>query len=180
MLQQSIEKSTVSTITLFNSLVGDAKKHAGLKIKFFSIPLEDIIVMAWCDASFANVLDKPDDDVALKSQAGYVLGYAPRSVLQTKRGLVSVAAWLSHKIKRKVRSTLAAETLAGNESLEAADILRCHLYGAIRAEPIDRRRWRECALEVPVALPQTASLCTTFCTNVVAPRQKRGCVLILR
>ena len=36
--------------------------------------------------------------------------------------------------------------------MEAADILRSHLHEVLNATPIDRRSWRECIRDVPVAL----------------------------
>ena len=153
-LMQRISQAKVQDVLDFNSLVGDMKRDAHLTIKFYSIPLQDLEVIGWSDASFANVgvSADPDDEITLESQAGWVLGFTSRQALAQGQGKVSIAAWLSHKLKRKVRSTLAAETMAANECLESADILRAHLVEVTDKHPIDRRQWRDLVKRIPVTL----------------------------
>ena len=50
--------------------------------------------------------------------------------------------WKTHKIKRKVRSTIASEACAANKCLEASDLLRTHLVEILTGKPLDRKRWR--------------------------------------
>ena len=42
--------------------------------------------------------------------------------------------------------------MAGNECLEAADILRAHVHEAIKAGPIDRKTWRTAEKDIQKAL----------------------------
>ena len=153
-MQQGINAATVQTVLDHNTLIGAAKKGAGLEITYVSLPLEQIVVIGWCDASFCNVSSgrSKESDLCLESQAGYVLGFTTRDAVKRGEGPLSVAAWLSHKLKRKVRSTLAAEAMAGNECLEAADILRAHVHEAIKAGPIDRKTWRAAVKDIQKVL----------------------------
>ena len=40
---------------------------------------------------------------------------------------MSAMVWRSHRVKRVARSTLAAETMAALEAVEAADVIRAHM-----------------------------------------------------
>ena len=143
-IMQNITTAKVATVLRFNELVRNAKQGAHQKVIFEPIPLDEINVIGWCDASFANVDDGTvDDGVTLASQAGYVIGYASNEAVENGKGLVSIAEWLTHRLKRKVRSTLAAETMSANECLEAMDIHRAHLAELRSDGPLDRYQWRE-------------------------------------
>ena len=72
--------------------------------------------------------------------------------MNNKAGPVSIASWMAHRLKRKVRSTLAAESMGASECLEAADILRSHLAEVRMLGDFDRRHWRDNVKAVPVAL----------------------------
>eukprot|EP00974_Lingulodinium_polyedra_P099744 9662434-Lingulodinium_polyedra.AAC.1 len=67
--------------------------------------------MGWSDASFAHVKDKDEDDVPLASQGGYLLGFVAASETGQAQASLSICHWLSHKLPRKARSTLAAESM---------------------------------------------------------------------
>ena len=75
-------------------------------------------------------------DVPISTQAGLVIGVADKEILRTGHGPVNIVAFRSHKLKRKVRSTLAAETAAMNEAIEQGDLVRAHLI-----EFFGTRRW---------------------------------------
>ena len=61
-------------------------------------------------------------------QAGLIIMYAAdrEALLRGERVRVSLLIWKSHRIKRVVRSTLAAETMAALEAVEHADVMRGH------------------------------------------------------
>jgi hypothetical protein len=124
-----------------------------MSVRYAPVSLNELEVIAWCDASFANVAGaKDDDDVTLDSQAGYLIGLASPEAIKKGKGELSIVSWLSHKLKRKVRSTLAAETMSANEALEAADIFRAHLAEVRGGERLDRRRWHSLVKDVGVTL----------------------------
>ena len=53
--QQRIAKATVDDVLRFNRVVTKAKRDAHLKLLFPSVPFDKLAVIAWSDASFANV-----------------------------------------------------------------------------------------------------------------------------
>ena len=174
--QQAINSATVATVKHFNQMVALAVKDKHITIQVFPIELGELAVIAWCDASFANRLSEtvPDDGsdeppCPLESQAGYVIGFTSKKALAEGGGHVSIVMWLSHKLKRKVRSTLAAESMAANECVEAADIIRAHIAEALCGDPegFDRRQWREAIKDIPAAL-------VTDCRSMFDYLNKRG------
>ena len=144
----------VQTVLDHHTLIDAVKKDAGLEITHASLPLEQIVVIGWCDASSCNMASgrSKESDLCLKSQAEYFLGFMTRDIVKRGARLSSVAAWLSHKLKRNVRSTLAAGAMAGNECRKASDILRAHVHEAIKAGPIDRKTWRAAVKDVQKVL----------------------------
>ena len=71
--------------------------------------LEDCQVWVYTDAAFRNLNDKTD------SCGGYII-----FLVNTKNGKCAPLEWKSNKVKRKVHSTLAAETLVLYTGLDAA------------------------------------------------------------
>ena len=88
-----------------------ALKKAKKEKSQISIPnlgnLEKTKIVLYSDASFANLMDGG-------SQGGYVI------FLQGESGKYMPISWQSKRIKRVVKSTLAAETLAMVDAAEAA------------------------------------------------------------
>ena len=84
---------------------------------------EGCFCFAFGDSSFANVGKN-----RTSSQAGLTIMYAAdrEALLRGERVRVSPLIWKSHRIKRVVRSTLAAETMAALEAVEHADVMRGH------------------------------------------------------
>ena len=92
-----------------------------IRLDLLSSCLDRLALIGWPDSSWAKVnsdgimeddpndLDSEFENVTLGNQAGYVIGFTTEKALKEGTGLVSMASWLSHKLKRKVRSTLAAE-----------------------------------------------------------------------
>lgn len=61
------------------------------------------------------------------SQAGFfVLGAGP-DIQDKGCGDVSIWSWRSHKLRRKARGTLSAETMAMCEATESGDLFRSYL-----------------------------------------------------
>ncbi|CAK0808101.1 unnamed protein product [Prorocentrum cordatum] len=108
----------------FNKLVSDAKTDH-VNITFQKINIDDAIVVAVGDSSHGNV-----GKTKTASQAGLVILLADNEDDQFLRGMpakVTPMLWRSHRIKRVVRSTLAAESMAALEAVESGDMLRQHL-----------------------------------------------------
>eukprot|EP00913_Durusdinium_trenchii_P020900 g19638.t1 len=108
---------TVQNLLEINRLLRDALKSKDWCLKFRQIPLESARVIGFSDASWANADD-------LKSQAGYLIFLTGPNVFTLEGDVANLVEWRSHRIRRKCRSTLAAETMALDASTDAAMFTR--------------------------------------------------------
>ena len=114
----------VKDLIAFNKIVSDAKA-ATVEIIFRRINLDNATIIAIGDASFGNIGKNKTS-----SQGGLIIMLADNTdniLVNGGKATVTPMVWKSHRIKRVVRSTLAAETMAANEAVEHADLLRAHL-----------------------------------------------------
>ena len=77
-----------------------------------AVDMDQLLLCAYSDASWGNA---PQN----KTQAGYLIVITDQQALQRSRP-AAVLEWKSHRIKRSVRSTLAAEANAMEASCDAA------------------------------------------------------------
>ena len=69
-------------------------------------------MLVFSDASWANT-------EGLSSQAGYLVFLAEPEVLTTTGGTAVLVEWRTHRLKRKCKSTLTAETIAMEAATDA-------------------------------------------------------------
>lgn len=119
-IANNLNKGSVGDILDINKIICKAK-NSKLRLKFQSVSAnlnEGVLhVVLYTDAALGNM---PDGG----SQAGYLIMLAGDS------GTFSPIWWNSKKIRRVVRSTLAAETLAMAEGIDAS-IFICTLLGEL-------------------------------------------------
>ena len=139
-LQQRIEVATVQDILDTNKATEAAKKDPDRFIKISPLVWEEVGIVAISDSAFMNAGEG-------SSQAGFVIVASGPELLSDGIGPISVLSWRSHRLKRKVRSTLAAETMAMSEATESGDLLRAYLAEA-RAPGFVLRQWQEHVKEV--------------------------------
>ena len=65
------------------------------------------------------------------------------------KGKINIILWQSHKLKRKIRNTLAAETMAANEGVEAGDLIRAYLAVLMNPGPYPKREWESYVRTIP-------------------------------
>ena len=128
-LSSVVKQQNVECIKQVNKALKKAKKEKSQ----ISVPdlgdLESLKLVVYSDASFANLLDGG-------SQGGYVI------FLQGENGEYLPISWQSKRVKRVVKSTLAAETLAMVDAAEAAVYYRkfilelLGLKDSVRSVPI--------------------------------------------
>jgi hypothetical protein len=117
LLQSKINCAKIADLLDANRLLGDAKRHAHVKVTISSIPEDQIRMIAYSDASFAT-RDKQH------SQKGMLILAAHQDVFQQKIALASPISWSSKKIERVVASTLAAETYALSYTVDTLNWVR--------------------------------------------------------
>ena len=113
-----VNNATVSELLEMNKLVKKAKA-TDIELKIPKLNnLENAKLLVFSDASFGNVSNGG-------SQAGYVV-----LVVDDERNCV-VIHWGSHRIKRVVRSVLAAETMAMSDAVDMAYVINVMLSDMI-------------------------------------------------
>ena len=117
LIQTEITKATVKTLMEANKLLHEAKKYQSVSLCVKSIPPEKVRFIAFSDASFASARS-PD------SRAGSIVLATHEGILQGDSCPVSPLAWGSKKIQRVVTSTLAAETMALDSTMDMLSWVR--------------------------------------------------------
>eukprot|EP00435_Cladocopium_sp_Y103_P052434 s764_g16.t1 len=116
-LQSKINCATIHDLLEANRLLGEAKKHADVTVTISSIPVSQIRLISYSDASFATREKK-------QSQKGGLILAVHEDVFEQKSAKASPLLWFSKKIDRVVASTLAAETFALSTAVDILDWMR--------------------------------------------------------
>ena len=98
-----------------------------------SIPMDRLAIGTFTDAAWAV---RPDGS----SQGGYLLFFADQALFEGKEASISIMDWKSWKLKRKVRSSLAAESQALADAVDTLNYARLFFAECIVAEPLDLRQ----------------------------------------
>ena len=119
-LQGVQDKGLVSRVHLYNKGIREMKERK-VCLRFPStVPLEDWRLVCISDAGWAT---RESGD----SQGGYLLLIAESKMLKRERARCWLVDWSSKKLKRTVRSSVAAETLAGQNGLDATELFQALL-----------------------------------------------------
>ena len=117
----SIKDATISDLMQANKYVRKVKSESS-SIKIVNLEnLENCSLVYFSDASFANLKGN-------SSRGGFII------FLYRSENLFSPIAWKSFKIKRVVKSTLAAETLALEQALEMCFMMKSFLCELLNKE----------------------------------------------
>ena len=147
-LQSAVPRATVETLTGANKVLHEAKAHHDVCITMQPIPTLDVRFLAFCDASFASP-KCPD------SHAGSMIMCAHKSVAKNVTSAISPISWSSRKIHKVVTSTLSAETMSLNMTLDQLSWLK--LYWAWILD--NRVAWRS-PHEALKHVPQSLAMAT--------------------
>ena len=117
----SIKDVTINDLIQANKYISKVKSESS-SIKIINLEnLEHCSLVCFSDASFANLKGN-------SSQGGFII------FLYRSENLFSPIAWKSFKIKRVVKSTLAAETLALEQALEMRFMMKSFLCELLNKE----------------------------------------------
>eukprot|EP00971_Amphidinium_carterae_P322042 6401509-Amphidinium_carterae.1 len=98
-------------------MVSFAKERPYTGAKFYPIPLDQILLVGYSDASFNNAAGH-------KSQLGLLVVAAHQEVLKAGMEVdVSLIDWRSHRSRRVTRSTLSAESIALDSTIDHIQFL---------------------------------------------------------
>ena len=142
-LQGIQDKGTVAHLQLYIKALREMKERKVCLCFPAGIPIEDWRIICIADAGWAT---RANGD----SQAGYLLCMSTPSILQRKRSPCWIIDWQSKKLRRVVRSSVAAETLSSQNGLDGLVA-----YQALLAETLENitpREFRDAKPKNPSAL----------------------------
>ena len=100
-------------------MVRRARQHHELMWRFLPVPLENLRLVTHTDAAFQNARGGA-------SQAGYIIAETDDRLARGELAPWSPLIWRSHKLRRTVGSTLAAETQSLLNGLAHAEWIAAH------------------------------------------------------
>ena len=157
LVQQSINQATIETVKLANQLVRRARQiHYEIKIPSVNLSKPAILIVS--DAS-------PGKMPRGGSQGGFFIFVTNQSVDQTSTP-VGVVQWLSHRLKRVARSSLATEGMALCEAVEHGEYVRACLAEILDPQ-FDFRKWENAASWIEMI---TGTDCKSVYDNVSSER----------
>jgi hypothetical protein len=142
-LQGVQDKGTVAHLQMYNKAVREMKERK-VCLRFPSgIPLKDLRILCITDAGWGTRSNG-------ESQGGYVLCLTVPKMFERVRAPCWVVDWQSKKLRRVVRSSVAAETLAGQNGLDAIEAFQALMLETIQG--ITPKQFREMTPENPAGL----------------------------
>ena len=121
--QQALSDPRVRHCRQANAMVRRAKQHHELTWRFLPIPLENLRLVMHSDAAFQNAQGGA-------SQAGYIISVTDDRLARGELAPWSPLIWRSHKMRRVVGSTSAAETQSLLNGLGHAEWIAAHFAEA--------------------------------------------------
>ncbi|CAE7253172.1 RE1 [Symbiodinium sp. CCMP2592] len=118
-LQGTQDKALVSHLELYNKAVREMKTRKAC-LRFPPVPVDRWRLLVVTDAGWGVRANG-------ESQGGLLLCLCDRDVLEQKPGKTWIIEWASKKLRRVVRSSTAAETLAAQNGLDAVEFAQAFL-----------------------------------------------------
>ena len=123
-IQDKGDKGHVSDVLMFNRALREMKHHK-ICLKFPSnIPIESWRIIAIADAGWGKRANG-------EFQGGYILGLTTQEMFEHKEARVWIVDWSSKKLRRVVRSSVAAETLSAQNAMDAVELFQAPLAEVI-------------------------------------------------
>ena len=129
-----------------------------------------------------GTVDKYVATVKIDAQAGYIMLIGEAKQFEEHgRGRVDDVGPRMRKLKRRVRSTLAAETAPTNEGIKTTGLVRAQIVELWGRSPLNKNHWGEEVKRVPMCVwLQTVARCSTIATREGRPPILGGCCWIKR
>ena len=103
------DRPKIKHVKAVNKTIGELKRTSDCYLRILPIPLDQGIWMAVSDASLANETEK--------SQGGFVVAFAEKSIKDGALAKFSINCWRSHRLRRVVKASLGSEALAMDDGL---------------------------------------------------------------
>ena len=142
-LQGIQDKGTVAHIQMYNKAVREMKENK-ICLRFPSkIPIEQWRILCFADAGWNTRANG-------ESQGGYILCLSSPDIFKYKQSRTWIVDWASKKLRRVVRSSVAAETLSGQNGLDGIEMMQAQIAELVYG--VSPRDFRESTPEHPAAL----------------------------
>ena len=113
-LQGVQDKGSVEHVHLYNKAIREMKQRK-ICLRFPShVPVSQWHILCISDAGWCTRANG-------ESQGGYILCFTTKQILENKEAPVWLIDWSSKKLRRVVRSSVAAETMAGQNGLDSIE-----------------------------------------------------------
>ena len=113
-LQGVQDKGSVEHVHLYNKAIREMKQRK-ICLRFPShVPVSQWHILCISDAGWCTRANG-------ESQGGYILCLTTKQILENKEAPVWLIDWSSKKLRRVVRSSVAAETMAGQNGLDSIE-----------------------------------------------------------
>lgn len=116
-LQSKINHAVIKDLHDGNRLLADAKAHSDTKITISPIPISELQLVSFSDASFASREKQ-------QSQKGCLIVATNQKISKREETVGNPLLWYSKKVNRVVGSTLAAETYALSNAVDLVEWVR--------------------------------------------------------
>ena len=142
-LQGVQDNATVSHVAMFNKACREMKARK-VCLRFPSnVPIAAWRILCIADAGWCT---REDGD----SQGGYLLCLTTQAIFDRKRCPCWLIDWSSKKLRRKVRSSAAAETLSAQNGLDAIEMFQALMAETVYGVP--PKEFRQSMPEHPAAM----------------------------
>ena len=149
LLQSAWSRATVQDVLDANASIRRLKGSADVGIRVVLMPITEIRTMSFSDAGNGGA-DSPDHH----SHGGFIVGLTAGDLNRNVEAPVSIISWSSHKIKRKVDSTLHGESLCLADGLAEAEWVWCLFREAVFADfkPSTGKRANDADVSIPTVI----------------------------
>ena len=147
-----------------------AKAHTCLALPVCRIPLDQVCLVSYGDANGGNTR-------AERAQAGYVIMFAHRTLLEGMAAPATLVSWRSHRVKRVVTGASAADAMGLSEAIAQGDWVRALWSEVVLGLVL--REWREQENVAPsFRSPIQKAITITYTPRQSAPVRTEGVLLI--
>ena len=163
-LQSAINTATISTLIEANKTLHEAKRHKDTKIKIQPIDIKQLRFLAFSDASFSSP-KQPD------SHSGSIIMATHSNITQNYTCPVNATSWGCKKIQKVVVSTLSAETMSLNSTLDQLSWIRL-FWGWLLNPTLNWKQPKETLNNLPTTIaaptlkPIEPSIAVTDCKSL--------------
>ena len=163
-LQSAINTATISTLIEANKTLHEAKRHKDTKIKIQPIDIKQLRFLAFSDASFSSP-KQPD------SHSGSIIMATHSNITQNYTCPVNAISWGCKKIQKVVVSTLSAETMSLNSTLDQLSWIRL-FWGWLLNPTLNWKQPKETLNNLPTTIaaptlkPIEPSIAVTDCKSL--------------